>query len=116
MSCSVLDIQLANKNVEKDSGVFIDGVFQANFLRPPKKYKPTKQALWCIRILKRKVWSSRNLEYNELKIVLPKDIRADYFATGTKKCKLLGRLMDKKVKNLDDHGCHKFQELADSDE
>ena len=42
------------------------------------------------------MWNSGCLDYNELPNILPKDLKADYFAEETEKCKILGNL---KVKN-----------------
>ena len=47
MSCIVLDIELADENFVKELGVFIDDKFQRYSFRPPQKYKPTKQTVWC---------------------------------------------------------------------
>ena len=49
ISCLVLDIELADMNVTEDLGVFTDGKVQGYLLRPPKKYNPTKEAMWCIK-------------------------------------------------------------------
>ena len=46
---------------------------------------------------------------------LQKDLSAKYFAKRTEKWKFLNNSMDKEVEKLDDHGCHKNQELVDSD-
>ena len=46
MSCIVLDIELADKNVIKELGAFIGGKVKGNSFRPRKKYKPIKQAFW----------------------------------------------------------------------
>ena len=37
--------------------------------------------------------------------------RAEYFAKGLEKCKLLSTLLGKEVENLDDYGCPKIQHL-----
>ena len=44
MFCIVLDIEFADKNVIKELGVLTDGKVPRNSFRPPKMYKPTKQA------------------------------------------------------------------------
>ena len=49
MSCIVLGIQLADKKVNKELGVLIDGKVRGYLFPPPKKYKPTKQAFSCTR-------------------------------------------------------------------
>ena len=40
-------------------------------------------------------------------------MKGEYFAEETENCKILGKLMDNHVENLDDHGCPKIQELVD---
>ena len=37
------------------------------------------------------------------------------FAKGTEKCKIFGVLLDKEVKVLVDHGCHKVQAFIDEE-
>ena len=43
MSCIVLDIELTDKNVIKELGLFIDGSVQGFSFCPPKPFKPNKQ-------------------------------------------------------------------------
>ena len=62
MSCIVLDFELADKNITKELGVFTDGKLQGYSFRPPKKYKPTKQAYWCAKNLHGIVWNSGRLD------------------------------------------------------
>ena len=47
MSLIVLDIELAEKNVVKELGVYIDGQVFGYSFKPPKNYQPTHQTLWC---------------------------------------------------------------------
>ena len=82
-------------------------------IRPPKKDKPTKQAIWCTRILRRIVWHSGCLDYCELPNIPPKDAEVESFAKGTEKCKILGNLMHKEVEILNDHGRPKVRDLVD---
>ena len=104
MFWTVLDIELADKNVIKELGVFVDGKVQGYSFRPPKKYKPTKQAIWCTRNLHGIVWNSGRLDYSELSNILPRAEKGELFAKGTEKCKILGNLLVKGVENLEDHG------------
>ena len=46
ISCIILDIELADKNVIKELGVFIDGSLQGFSFCPPKAFKPNKQTTW----------------------------------------------------------------------
>ena len=74
MFCIVLDIELADKNVAKELGVLIDGNVDGYSFCPPKKYKPTKQAIWCARNLQGIVWNSGRLDYCELHNNLRRDL------------------------------------------
>ena len=70
MSLTVLDIELAEKNVIKELGLFIDGSVQRFSLCPPKTFKPNKQTIWNTSRLHGTAWSSGKLEYEELFAVL----------------------------------------------
>ena len=111
----VLDIEVADKNVIKGLVVFIDDKVQGYLFRPPKKYKPTKQAFWCTTNFHGNVWNSRRLDYIQLSNNLPRAVKGEYIAKGTEKCKILGNLLDKEVKNLEVHGCLKIQDLVDKE-
>ena len=65
MSCIVPDIELADKNINKELSVFIDGEVQGYTFCPPKKYNSTKQAFWYTRNMHGNVWNSVCLDYNE---------------------------------------------------
>ena len=62
MSCIVLEVAIVDINVIKRYGVFKDGNVQGYQIRPPKKYKPRKQALLCTRNLHGIVWKSGRLD------------------------------------------------------
>ena len=62
-----------------------------------KKYKPTKQAFKYTGNLHGFVWNSGCSDHIVLPNILPKDVKADYFAKGTEKGQNLGNLMDKEV-------------------
>ena len=66
MSCILLDFQVTDKKVFEDSGVFPDRIVQGYSIRPPKMYKPTKQAVLCTRNFRGIVWSKGRLDYKEL--------------------------------------------------
>ena len=93
-------------------GVFIDGKVQGNSFPPPKKYKRTKQAFWCLRNLHEIVCNSECLDYSELSNILSY-VRGECLANTTEKSKILGSLMDKEVASLDDHACPKIRDLVD---
>ena len=92
MSCILLDIELADKNVIKEVGFFIVGKFQGYSLRPSKKYKPTKQAFWYTRKLHGFVWNSRRLDYRDPSKIPPRAVKGENFGVRTEKCKTLGSL------------------------
>ena len=108
MSCIVLDSDLADINVLKELAVILHGNVQEFSFRPPRKYKPTKQACWCTRNLHGIVSNSVCLNYSELPNILRKDVKAEKFAKRTEKRKIIDNLSDKEVGNLDDHGCPKM--------
>ena len=88
MFCNVLDIELVDKEVSKDLGGFIDGKIQGYSFRPPKKYKPTKQAFWCTRNLQlcrtAEVWITVSFQTFFLEIK-----RANTLQKKMEKCKIL---------------------------
>ena len=112
MSCIVIDIGLANINVIKKLGVFVDGIVQGYSFCPPRKYKPTKQAVWCTKNLHGSVWNSGPSSYSELPNIFPSK---EYFAEGIEKCKTFGNFLGKEVENLEDHDCRKVQDLVDEE-
>ena len=115
MACIVLDYEVADKNVIKEIGVFLQqspGMLISSF---KKKNKPTKQTFWCTRNLHGIVWNSGGLDYSELSNIVPRAVKREKFAQRTEKCKILGNLLDKEVKELEDHGCTKIQDPVDEE-
>ena len=106
MSCIVLDIELTEKNVIKELGLFIDGSVQGFSFCPPKTFKPNKQTTWNTKHLHGIAWSSGKLDYEKLFAVFYdiKVMNAEVFAEGLEKCRLLTSLLGQKVENLDDYG------------
>ena len=94
MSFILVDDELADKNVIKELGVFIDGKVQGYSFCPPKKYKPTKQASWCTRKMHGIVWNSGGLYFSGLSNLLLGAVKGEYFAKRTEKCKFLGNSLD----------------------
>ena len=111
MSLIVLDIELTDKNVIKELGLFIDGSVQRFSFCPPKTFKPNKQTTWITNHLQGIAWSSGKLEYEKLFPYDIKEMNAEVFAKGFEKCRLLTRLLGQNVENLDDYGCPKNQDL-----
>ena len=84
MSSLLLDVEFADKNVLKELGVFSYVNVQGYSLHPPKKYKPTKQAVWYTRNLHGFVWNSGSLDNFEIANILPRVAKGEYSAKGTK--------------------------------
>ena len=117
MSCIVLDIELTEKNMFKELGLFIDGSVQRFSFCPPKTFKPNTQTTWNTRHLHGIAWSSGKLDYEKLFAVLYdiKVTNAELFAKGLEKCRLLTAFLAQTVENLDDYGCPKIQDLVKTD-
>ena len=115
MSCIVLDIELTEKNIIKELGLFIDGSVQGFSFCPPKTFKPNKQTTSNTRQLHGTAWSSGKLEY-EKPFAVFYDINvmnAELFVERLEKCGLLTSLLRQIVENLDDYGCSKFKSLLE---
>ena len=117
MSVIVLDVELTGKDTIKELWLFIDGSLQGFSFCPPKTSKPNKQTTWNTSHLNRIAWSSGKLDYDEFFAVFYdiKVMNAEVFAKGFEKCRLLTRLLGENVKNLDDYGCPKIQDLVKTD-
>ena len=117
MSLIVLHIELTEKNIIKELGLFIDGSLQGFSFCPPKTFKPNKQTSWNKKHLHGIAWSSRKQEYEKLLAVFYdiKVMNAEVFAMGLEKCRLLTNLLGRNVENLDDYGCPKIQDLVKAD-
>ena len=114
MSLIVLDIELTEKNVIKELGLFIDGSVQSFSFFPPKTFKPNKQTTWNTNHLHGIARSSGKLEYEKLFDDFHdiKVMNAEVFAKGFEKCRLLTRLLGQNVENFDHYGCPKLQDLV----
>ena len=110
----VLDIELIEKNIVKELGLYIDGFVQEFSFCPPKTFKPNKQTTWKTSHLHGIPWSSGKLDYDKLlaHVYDIKVMNAEVFAKGLEKCRLLTRLLGQNVENLDDYGCPKIQYLV----
>ena len=117
MSLIVLDVELTEKNIIKELGLYIDGSLQGFSFCPPKTFKPNKQTTWNKSHLHGIAWSSGKLDYDKLFAVFydKKATNAEVFAEGLEKCTLLIRLLGQKLENLDDCGCPKIQDLVKTD-
>ena len=116
MSLIVLDIELTERNIIKELGLFIDGSLQGFSFCPPKTFKPIKQTSWNRKHLHGIAWSSGKLDHEKLFAVFYdiKVMNAEVFAKGLEKCRLLTRLLGQNVENLDDYGCPKIQNLVNT--
>ena len=117
MSCIVLDIELTEKNIFKELGLFIDCSVQGFSFCPPKTFKPNKQTTWKTNRLHGIAWSSGKLDYEKLFAVFYdiKVMNAEMFAKGLEKCRLLTTFLGQNVESLDDYGCSKIQDLVKTD-
>ena len=113
MSCIVLDIELTEKSIIKELGLFIDGSEQGFSFCPPKTFKPNKQTTFNRKHLHGIAWSSGKLDYEKLFAVFYdiKVMNAEVFK-GLEKCRRLTNLLGRNVENLDDYGCPKNQDLV----
>ena len=117
MSLIVLDIELTEKNIIKELGLFIHGSLQGFSFCPPKNFKPNKQTSWNTKHVHGIAWSSGKLDYEKLFAVFYdiKVMNAEVVAKGLEKCRLLSNLFGRNVENLDDYGCPKIQDLVKTD-
>ena len=117
MSLIVLDIELTEKNIIKEQGLFIDGSVQGFSFCPPKTFKPKKQTTWNTSHLHGIAWSSGKLDYEKpfAAFYNIKIIDAEVSAKGLEKCRMLTKLLGRNVKTLDDYGCPKIQYLVKTD-
>ena len=116
MSCIVLDIELTDRNIIKELGLFIDGSVEGFSFCPLNVFKPNEQTTWNTSHSHGIAWSSGKLDYDKLFAVFYdiKVMNAEVFAKGLEKCRLLTRLLGQNVENLDDYGCPKIQDLVKS--
>ena len=84
---------------------------------PPKSFKPNKQTTWNTSHLYGIAWSSGKLDYEKLFAIFYdlKVMNAEVFVKGFEKFRLLTNLLGRKVENLDDYGCPKYQDLVKTD-
>ena len=117
MSLIVLDIELTEKIILKELGLFVDGSLQGFSVSPAKTSEPNKWTTWNTRHLHGIAWSSGKLDYDKLFAVFYdiKVINAKMIAEGLEKCRLLTRLLGQNVESLNDYGCLKFQSLVKTD-
>ena len=115
--CIVLDIELIDKNVNKELGIFIDGSVQRFSFCQSKAFKPNKQTTWNRSRLHGIAWSSGKLDYDKLFAVFYdiKVMNAEVFPEEIEKCRLLTRLLGENVENLEGYGCPKIQDLVKTD-
>ena len=114
MSLIVLDKELFEKNIKKELELFIDGSLQGFSFCPPKTSKPNKQTTCNTSHLHGIAWSNEKLGYEKLFAFFYdiKVLNAEVFAKGFEKCRLLIRLLGQNVKNLEDYGCPKIQDVV----
>ena len=114
----VLDLELTDKNIIKELGLYIDGSVQGFSFCPLKTFKPNKQTTWNTSHLHGHAWSNVKLVYEKLFVAVFDDIKvmnAEVFAKRLEKCRLLTNLHGQNVENLDDYACPKIQDLVKTD-
>ena len=117
MSLIVLNIELSEKDIGKELGLYFDGSLQVFSFYPSKTCKPNKQTAWNTSHLHGIAWSSGKLDYDKLFAVFydTEVMNAEVFAKGLEKCRLLTRFLGQNLENLDDYGCPKTQDLVKTD-
>ena len=119
MSCIVLDVELTEKNIIKELGLFIDGSVQGFSFCPPKTFKLNKRTTWNTRHLHGIAWSGGKLDYDKHRLFAvsydTKVMNAEVFATGLEKCRLWTSFLGQNVEYLDDYGRPKIQDLVKTD-
>ena len=117
MPLFVLGIELNEKNIIKELGIFFDGSLQGFSFCPPKTFKANKQTTWNTNHLHGSAWSSGKLQFEKLFAVFfdIKVMNAEVFAEGLEKCRLLTTFLGQILENLDEYGCPKIQDLVKPD-
>ena len=84
LSLIVLDVELTEKNVIKELGLFIDGCLKCFSSGPPKNFETSKRTTWDTSHLHGIAWSKAKLDYDELFAVFydVKVMNAEVFAKG----------------------------------
>ena len=114
MSLIVLDLELTEKKINNEVGIFIHGSVKGFSFCPPKTFKPNKQTRWNTNHLHGIAWSSGKLEYEKLFAVFYdlKVMKAEVSAKVFENCRLLTKFLGQNIENLDDYGCPKNQDLV----
>ena len=99
MSLIVLVIELTEKNIIKQLGIYTDDSLQGFSFFPPKTFKPNKQTTWNTSYLHGIAWSSGELDYEKLFAIFYdiKVMNAEVFAKGLEKCRLLSNFLGRNV-------------------
>ena len=100
----VLEIELTEKNIFKELGLYIDGSLQGFSFCPPKICTANKQTTWNTSHRHGIAWSSRKPDYDKLFAVFNdiKVMHAEVTAKRLEKCRLLTRLLGQNVESLGD--------------
>ena len=89
----MLEIELTEKNIIKELGLFIDGSLQGFSFCPPKTFITNKQTSWNTKHLHGIAWRSGKLDSEKPFAVFYnidiKVMNAEVFAKGLEKCRLL---------------------------
>ena len=114
MSLIVLDIELTEKNIIKELGLFIDGSLQGFSFCMPKIFKANNWTTRNTSHLHGIAWNIGKLDCEKLFAIFYgiKVKNAEVFAEGLENCRLLTNLLGQNVENSDDSGCPKIQDLV----
>ena len=117
MALIVLDIELTERDIIEELGLYNDGSRQGFSFCPPKTCKIIKQTTWNTKHLHGVAWCSGELDYDKLFAVIYdiKVMNAEVFAKGLEKRRLLTRLLGQNVESLDEFGRPKIQDLVKTD-
>ena len=99
MSLIVLDIELTEKNIITELGIFNAVSLQGSLFCPPKTCIPNEQTTWNTSHLHGNAWCSGKLVYDKLFAVFfdMKVMNAEVFAKGLEKWRLLAKLLGQNV-------------------
>ena len=95
MSLIELDMELTEKDVLEELGLYFDGSLQGFSFCPPKTFRANKRTTWNTSHLHGIARNSGMLDYdNHFAVFYSKKVmNAEMFAMGIEECRLLTRLL-----------------------
>lgn len=118
MSLVIIDIECMENDIVKELGIYKNGIVEGYTFLPPKDFKPTKQSFWITKNLHGINWNNGKKPYSELAGLLKRtdSTSTEFFAKGLEKCRIISKILEKDVENLDNYFCPKVQHLIFKDE